>query len=116
MRPLEYEVEDVLEWAQCDKVGSSELLDGKAIGYAMHLASPFATANDIEFSGERKRVRCNEGLDHTDGPAMSRGPAGEDADEMPGLDGYPMRQRAQLDDARTNGFLIRMRCGRWTRS
>jgi hypothetical protein len=22
----------------------------------------FATSNDIEFSGERKRVRCNEGL------------------------------------------------------
>jgi len=23
----------------------------------------YAPANDIEFSGERKRVRCNEGLD-----------------------------------------------------
>jgi hypothetical protein len=29
--------------------------------------------NDIEFSGERKRVRCNELLDSTLSPSMSRG-------------------------------------------
>ena len=27
------------------------------------MRDPFRWPNDIEFSGERKRVRCNEGLD-----------------------------------------------------
>ena len=46
-------------------------------------------SNDIEFSGERKRVRCNEGLDNTQSPSMSRGAGWEKLHEG-AQEGEPM--------------------------
>jgi hypothetical protein len=44
--------------------------------------------NDIEFSGERKRVRCNEGLGHRDGKTSA----------MPLPHAQPEREEQESDE------------------
>ena len=52
--------------------------------------------NDIEFSGERKRVRCNEGLAAVDGWSDKEPP---EPTQLPNV-GYEVRQRCSDEEKR----------------